>query len=230
MQKILFICLAAYKVPSLTDADLLGVDRQTLYAIALHRLFNVMTPQTELIVVDNTVSQIKDLEAPLREQLVHSRIKDVILIHNNEYGFSNKGAGEYRMCEAVIKKHEPYIREFDWVVYYTSRYPISFPLVFEYMEKYPHVDAIVANATYLFSDGSVVPSAPGNFNDIIFTMKPSYFLNYVQSMSPDELFKKQMNSESNLYNFIIENNLNFKEVQRWGVLRYNYSAHRTELI
>ncbi len=229
-QKILFICLAAYKVPNIGGHDPEAMHRQEVYAIALDRLLKLATPSTSLIVVDNTVSDVSELSPSLAKQFANEKIKDVVLVNNNVLGAKNKGAGEYVMCQAVLGKHSEFVKQFDWVVYYTSRYPFSYPLVFEYLEKFKDKEAIVSNADYLYADGESIASAPGNFNDVVFAMKTGTFLKFVDSMDPEHLAKLKMNSETNLFNYLHENKIDFEEVYHWGILRYNYASHKAEVI
>lgn len=229
-QKILFVCLASYHVPNLRGYDPDSRHREEVYAVALAHLLKIAPVNVEFIIVDNTASTVDDLSPSLKKLFSDSRIKDVVLVNNNLLGANNRGAGEYVMCRNLLKKHGEYVKGFDWVVYYTSRYPLSFPLIFDYLARYREKDAIVANATYLYADGSNIESAPGNFNDVIFAMKPEYFSAYIGSLEPEKLAAQKMNSETNLYNYIHENKINFQEVYRWGLLRYNYGYHKAEVI
>lgn len=229
-QKILFICLASYHVPNLRGYDPDARHREEVYAVALSHLLSTAPREVEFLVVDNTATSVEELSPSLQVLFQDSRIKDVVLVNNNQLGAKNRGAGEYVMCRALLDKHSEYINNFDWVVYYTSRYPLSFPLVFEYLERYADKQAIVSNATYLYADGSNEPSAPGNYNDVIFAMKPRELVGYIGSLEPERLAGLNMNSETNLYNYIHENKLDFQEVYRWGLLRYNYGWHKSEVI
>jgi hypothetical protein len=230
MQKILFICLAAYNAPNVGGYDPKSLQRQEVYAVSLNRLLSLATASTELIVVENTVSAITELSESLQAQLKHPMIKDVLFVNNNELGVKNKGAGEYVMCQAVAAKHREYIGSFDWVVYFTSRHIISFPLVFEYAEKFRDKQAIVSGATYLYADNRTIQPAGNQFDDVIFAMKPEIFLAYVKSMDPERLTAERMNSEANLYNYLHDQSVDFQKIGHWGLLRYNYASHKSEII
>ena len=231
MNKILIVCLAAYKPGFVIDPlDPDHHDRQELYAIALHQLIEIAPAEVDIIPIDNTVGKREELILSLQKELNRQRVKDTIFVNNNNLGGQNKGAGEYVMCRSLLSKYQNELLNYDWIIYYTSRYPMSFPLIFEYIEKFPEFEAIVANAEYLYADNQKIPPAPGNYNDVIFAMRSKCFMEYISSMDPTILTAKKMNSESNLYNFIHQNHKKLKPVYRFGILRYNYACHKMELI
>ncbi len=237
--KILFVCLGAYKISSYTEEQ--NFDRQTVYSIALHRLLEIAKEEKEsngaqigAIVIDNTTSDKSELIPELAEQFSNPFIKDAMLINNNAFGMSSKGAGEYLMCRAVINKHRELLKTYDWVVYYTLRQIITSPLVIDFIkEEFANktdTSIIVGNPTYLYSSGKITPSAPGNYCDMIFAMKPTEFLGYIDSMTPEELAAKKMSSEQNLYNYTNTGDRKKKEFDRLGVMRHDYAINKTQVV
>jgi len=228
--KTLFVCLGSYKVNDRTGSDPTNIDRQTVYAIAMDRLISTMQRDTGIIVAENTVSNLSELTPYLQEQLIRPEISKLIFVNDNKLGARNFGAGEYVMCQRVLDECEEIIKEYDWVVYFTSRYIMPYPLIFSYLEKYKDKEAIVANASYLCSDNRVEQSSPGNYNDMIFAMKRDVFVRYVESMNPQKLAQEKMNSETHLYDFIRDQKVDFQEVHRWGTLRYDYHKYQMQVI
>ncbi len=228
--KILFICLGAYKYRSAETYD--EKDRQDLYAVALHGMLRRAdkNPNIHLIVIDNTVSSKDELSSSLTSLYGHPAIKDLMLINNNTLGSKSKGAGEYVMCQAVVEKHRELLKTYDWVVYYTSRQVLCFPVFIDEMNTNPTEDILICNPPYHFSDGSKILSAPLNYNDMIFAMKPTAFLGYVDSMNPEKLAKDKMNSEAWLYHYVHTSNLPFKELSHAGVLRFDYAMNKMQVV
>ncbi len=228
--KTLVLGLGSYKVRDTTGSDPTNIDRQTVYAIALDRMIRVMPQHTDIAIAENTISSLDEVTPWLQEQLRRPEVKKHIFINNNALGAKNKGAGEYVMCKAAIDAYGKDIEKYDWIVYFTSRYPMPFPLVFDYIAAHHEKDAIVGNVSYLCADNRTVKGAPGNYNDIIFAMKREYFLRYVESMNPEKLTQENMNSETHLFNFVHEQKLAFHEVSRWGTLRYDYKEFQMQII
>ena len=49
-------------------------------------------------------------------------------------------------------------------------------------------------------------------------------------MDPEVMVKKRIGSEQNLYQFLTAQKINYKQVERFGVFRYNYVANRMEVV
>lgn len=227
--KTLFLCLGSYKVPDITGYDADNFDRQLLYSIALTNLCALANKDTNIVVVENTAGSISELHAPLQQALRLPQITDVLFTRSNQ-GTKNKGAGEYGLCKYACQKRADLFATADWVVYYTHRHTMPFGLMFDYLQKYSSADALVARAPYFYLDGSMSPAEPGQFDDVIFAMKKDVFLKFVETMDPDSLTKQKMSSEENLFRFLTQGKYNYKQVERFGVCRYNYFNYQTEVI
>lgn len=228
--RTLVFCFASYKIEDKTGSDPTNIDRQTLYAIALDRLIEVAPGGAGIIVGDNTVSDISELHPVLQEQLRRPEVLRKVFIANNALGAKNKGAGEHLTCLAIMQAAADILPRYEWIVYFTSRYPMQFPLVFRYIDQYRNKEAIVSNAVYLWSDGTDIRPAHGNYNDVIFAMRREVFEKYVKFMNPENLAARAMNSEQLLFEFIHSNRVNFQEVEHWGIFRYNYGQFQMEFI
>jgi hypothetical protein len=228
--RILFVCLAAYRVASEDGLDPDGRDRQEMYAVALEWLLKTAPQECAFLVADNTVDATAELIPPLQAALSHPRVIDVLLVRENTLGVVNKGAGEHEMCRALLAAHQSLFDAAEWIVYYTSRHVLSFPLIFELIAAHPECEAIVGNPSYLFTDGSELPSAAGNLCDMLFAMKAPWFVRFVENMRPDTLVAQSMNSEAFLHDFVAEHQLSNPNVERFGVLRYDVVMGRMELI
>ncbi len=239
MPKILFVCLGAYKIESYKNEQ--NFDRQSLYSIALSQLLEIAKDekdrnhsQIDLVVIDNTTSNPNELIHELANQFTDPHIKDVMLINNNAYRMKSKGAGEYLMCRAVIDKHSEIIESYDWIVYYTLRQIITSPIIIDTIanefKNSSNSSIIVGNPTYLFSSGKRLPSAPGNYCDMIFAMRPKEFIGYIASMTPGELAAKNISSEQNLFNYVNFSGKNKIELDRLGVMRHDYAINKTQIV
>lgn len=228
--KTLVFCFASYKIKDPTGSDPQNIDRQTLYAIALDRLIEVKPAGAGIIVGDNTVSDISKLHPVLQEQLRRPEVLRKVFIADNALGAKNKGAGEHLTCLAMMQAAADILPRYEWIVYFTSRYPMQFPLVFKYIDQYSNKEAIVSSAVYLWPDGTDIPTAPGNYNDVIFAMRREIFEKYVEFMNPEKLAARGVNSEQLLFKFIRRNRVNFQEVEHWGIFRYNYGQFQMEFI
>lgn len=245
MKKVAFICLGAYSIKNWSKEQ--NFDRQSVYSIALSQILRMSESfsmseknlSIDFFLVDNTVEHENQMIEELRTQFTHERIIDVQLINNNEAGSKSKGAGEYQMCSAVIKKHKTTLEKYDWVVYYTLRQIVISPLVLNAISSIASngdtkTNVIAGNPTYLYCHGKKVLSAPGNFCDMIFAMHPKQFFDYCASMSPEELISKNISSEKNLFNFIDFGKKNgiitLCNLERLGVMRYNYAINETEIV
>ena len=142
------------------------------------------------------------------------------------------------MCRAFIDKHYEAAHSFDWIIYYTMRQIIVAPLVLQSiydieMTKQEKTSIVAANPSSLYADGTKIAAPMENYCDMIFAMRPSVFVDYIHSMTPEELATKKLSSEKNLYNFVKEQKLKFGvetiERKRLGVLRYDYAIKKTEI-
>ncbi len=228
--KICLIGLASYCPDNIEDNDPGSLHRQELYAIALNQLLKISPNEIEIFLVDNTVKDQSYLSNSLQVQFSDKRIRDVMFTQNNQLGAKNKGAGENIMCRAVLNKYKNHISQFDWVVYYTSRHIMSFPLIFDYLKRHKKKEAIVSCADYINTDDTNTIGSSGSYDDVIFAMKPHCFYEYIYSVDPSDLTKHQTSSEACLYNFISVNGIDFQRVYRWGLLRYDWSQNKSQII
>lgn len=222
--KTLIYGWASYKIPDKTGVDPDNLDRQTLYAISLRQLIQSAPKDTDIVIADNTVASTKELHLVLRRELESPKITKLVLVGQNTVGLKNVGMGEHATCQEAIRQTKDILPKYDWIVYYTSRQVMSFPLLFHYLEKYKDKQAIVGATSHLYPDGSELPCAPGNFNDMLFAMKRDVFLRYVESMDPVKNTQLGLNSEQCLYHFIMDNQIGFQEIYHWGLFRYDYHA------
>lgn len=244
MTRVAFICLGSYHIKNWAKEQ--NFDRQSVYSIALEQAINIAnlkeTKDKELecnfFIVENTVSDESQVIEELKSQFSSPLIKDVQYINNNDLGSKNKGAGEYTMCRAVIEKHKEELRKYDWIIYYTLRQIIVAPIVLNTIyesnlmnEDSPNV--IVGAVSSMYADGKNIIPPPNNYCDMIFAMKPGQFFSYVESMTPEELARKKMSSEVNLYNFIEigkdNGSIILKNLKRMGVMRYDNVINKTEI-
>jgi hypothetical protein len=245
MTRVAFICLGAYHIAAWNKEQ--NFDRQSVYSIALNQALSIAEhPATKekeldlsLYIMENTVSNPEEqVIKELRDQFTHPRIKDVMYINDNSLGAKNKGAGEYMMCRAVIEKHKEELKNYDWIVYYTLRQIIvqanTLQAIHEIeMSADKKENVIIGGLDSFDKTGRKTIAVKENYCDMIFAMKPTQFFDYIDSMSPEELTKKKMNSEKNLYFFVkrgVENGIIYEKELPWnGVMRYVQPTNTTEI-
>lgn len=244
MTNVAFICLGAYHIANWNKEQ--NFDRQSVYSVALTQALTIAEYSStqgknldlSFFILENTVSDPeKEVIQELREQFLHPRIKDVIYINDNSLGSQNKGAGEYMMCRAVIQKHKEILKSYDWIVYYTLRQiivqPNTLEAIYDIESNKTQENVIIGGLDSYLSSGTKVVAVKENYCDMIFAMKPNQFFDYIESMSPEELTKKKMNSEKNLYFFVqkgIKAGTIFAKELTWnGVMRYVYPTNITEI-
>lgn len=223
MNKILILWFWSYCVQ---DPD---TDRQDLYAVALHRIREILPQNADIILVDNTKEKRIDFNQNLQDELAH--FPNLLLLNNNHLGKTNKGAWEYQSCMGIYDHYKSIVHSADWIIYYTIRHIMCEPLVFEYIEKYwCEYDAIVSSASYLYSDWSTSTPSEHVFDDTLFAMKRDVFLRYIESMNPEKMTKEYVSSEENLRSFIEFNHIPHKKVHHFWLFRYNTAINKTELL
>lgn len=243
MIRIAFICLGSYHIDSWTEER--NFDRQSLYSIALEQVLSFADSRESIqsnlscdfFIIDNTVSESTQIIPELRIQFENPRIRDVQYINNNTLGSKNKGAGEYVMCQAVIAKHKDELIKYDWIVYYTLRQILVLPLIQKTIAGVSNnadlkkINTITANPPYFYFNKEKKDSASKNYCDMIFAMKPLEFFKYISTTSPEELVSHKLSSEQNLFNFIEKTNgiENF-QLEHLGVMRYDYTLNKTQIL
>jgi len=230
MNKILFICLSSYQPQGQDYRQRYG--RQELYSISLNQLIKDTPGFADICVVENTVADFESIEnIHLKTLLQSESINYKFFINDNRLGSANKGAGEFTMCMHVVEQLKDKIKQYDWVVYFTSRHILYKLPDFLNLLKNSTDDVIVANPSFILPNRTLIKCAPGNYNDMLFAMRPNIFQEYCISMNPQILVKEKMNSESHLYNFIKSraSSIKIKELQNLWICRYDYGMNHMHL-
>ncbi|MEN9649274.1 MAG: hypothetical protein RL094_241 [Candidatus Parcubacteria bacterium] len=230
--KILFVCLSSYQPANTSFRQ--RYNRQELYAVALWNLIQQTKGVADICVVENTTESITSFENNHSRTLVGSNdVKYKFLINNNALGSKNKGAGEFQMCMAVLDRLGDQLKQYDWVVYYTSRHILYKLPDFTQLLTNSTDDIVISNPDYILPDGTMLHAAPGNYNDMLFAMKPALFKEYCLSMNPEKLVEKRMNSEAHLYHFVEEHKAKgakIKELRDLWLARYDYAMQHIHLV
>ncbi len=244
MTKVAIICLGAYHITTWSKEE--NFDRQSVYSVALNQALTIadhdMTREKNLdisfFILENTVANPEEqIIQELRNQFSHPKIQDIIYINDNGLGSQNKGAGEYMMCQAVIKKHQKALEEYDWIIYYTLRQiivqPNTLEAIHEIESQSKKENVIIGGLDGFTRNGVKTFAVKENYCDMIFAMKPEQFFSYINSMSPEELTEKKMNSEKNLYFFVKrgveDGTIKAKELDWNGVMRYAQPTNTTQI-
>jgi len=195
--------------------ELYNRSRQNDYAICYNQLLRIIPNYFDVVFVDNSVSHSNEITL----QSLLSVLKDQkILLTQRNLGLKNKGVGELAMliqASSVIN-----FGDYENVVYCTGRKLFTCPYPFE---KAVQTDqqATVANPDFQFLDGTFIKSAKGMYNDMLFSMKSQTMTNFVEYTRTrlDYLEQYMINSETNLFNFIQENNVTIQELPALGIVR-----------
>ena len=112
--------------------------------------------------------------------------------------------------------------------YLSSRRFITNPYVFERTNQLQK-DALICNPDFIYLDGKVVVSEKeGMYNDM-FAMKTETVTKYIEfSKERLDYLENMINSESNLFNFINELEVEYEYLKFLGFLRYDYYKRREE--
>ena len=215
MKKNLILCFSSLRPVEFTSDQL--VDREKNYDLALECLLKSIPNNWDIIYNDNTLNDLSELtNQSLKDRLKDSRIK--VMLHKNNEGSINKGAGEHDMCRKSFSRINP--EEYNWVVYFTARHLILNPWYFVNLENISEYECVMSNPVFYFLNNySKLESEKGQYNDMIFSMKSEIFSKFVDSIDVQNLKDKHKNSERHLYEFIQEKGLKTIELESLGILR-----------
>lgn len=218
MNKNLIFCSASFHIQNCINDS-----RETEYLFCLKQLLRFIPDNFEIVVCDNTISQISDINNKELKELLNNKTKFLIL--NRNIGNKNIGMGE--LDELIFVSENINFKDYDKIVYFTLRKIVTNPWLFEKVNSIEK-EAIISNPPILFlrNNYNFEYSPPTNdlYNDMFFSLKSELMINYVNfsRQNIDFCLKNNIGSEQNLFQFITKNNIIFEKLECLGLIRIDY--------
>lgn len=213
-KKNLILCFSSLR-PNNFPKDKL-FDREANYNLSLKWLLKSLPDNWDIIYNDNSLSSLDELQnLELKQQLMDLNV----MLHNNNHGEINKGAGEHDMCKKSFLSINK--DDYKWVTYFTARHIIPNSWYFDLLNKFDNYNCIMSNPDFdMLSNCKTLLSAPNNYNDMLFSMKSNVFKEFVDSINIETLKRYNKNSEKHLFEFV---NNKYKDstrhLEHLGILR-----------
>lgn len=224
MDKNLILCFSSIKPTGPSTKHL--PTREFNYDMALDFLLKNLPKNFELLYNENTLQSLDQISHPG----LKSKLKGLhVLLHNNNEGSVNKGAGEHDMCKRAWDSIQDK-QNYNWVVYFTARHIIPNPWYFEFLERHDDFDAVMSNPDFHYLNYRKSEAAPSMYNDMLFAMKAPVFDAFVKSIDVSGLQEQHKNSEQHLYEFINNGGYGVKEIPSLGILRNDHQSHGWHLV
>lgn len=226
-KKNLILCFSSLRPVQYSEQML--SERELNYDLALEWLLKSIPKNWDIIYNDNTLRDLDDLKnKELKNKLDSSKIK--ILLHNNNEGSINKGAGEHDMCKKSFDGINP--EEYNWVSYFTARHIIPNSWYFNKLEnEWKEYDCVMSNpGFYYLSNFEKIKSAENLYNDMLFSMKSEVFRKFIDHIDIQLLKKENKNSENHLYEFVHSGKFSNHLIDNLGILRNDHQSHGWHLV
>lgn len=192
-----------------------NIERQKEYAVCYRQLFRVIPDNFDILFVDNSIKSIDEINsADLRETLSKSRL----LLTMQNFGEKNKGVGELVML--IQSSQTVNFLEYEKICYCTGRKFFTCPYPFEKATE-TNKPVIVSNPDFQFLNGKFKSVAKNMFNDMFFAMDSKTMIQFIEFTKPRlQIMENHMiNSETNLFEFVHENKLDFQFLEFLGIIR-----------
>ncbi len=213
-KKNLILCFSSLRPNQLPKGSL--KDREANYELSLKWFLKSLPENWDVIYNDNTISNLNELEnESLRNMLSNMNV----ILHNNNHGSTNKGAGEHDMCDKSFRSINP--SEYNWVTYFTARHIIPNSWYFDKLvNELDEYECVMSNPVFdILTNYNHLVSAPNNYNDMLFSMKSNIFKDFVDSIDVNNLKVNKKNSEEHLFEFVNNNNNKTHILESLGILR-----------
>jgi hypothetical protein len=225
MTKNLILCFSSLRPVGFSE-NMIQI-REMNYDLALDWLLDSIPKNWDIIYSDNT---IKNIDSIKNESLKNKLYNINVMLHNNNQGSVNKGAGEHDMCKKAFLSvdHEKY----NWVTYFTARHIIPSSSYFDKLDReYKEFECIMSNPgfDYLLNYKHLSP-AQSLYNDMLFSMKSNVFSSFVNSIDIKGLQNLNKNSERHLFEFVKNNKYKTHELSRLGILRNDHQSYGWHLV
>lgn len=215
--KNLVIVFSTFKVDSATKDY--NLNRQNEYSTCFRQILRILPPEYEAVFIDNSIEKIEDLES---EKLKNTISSLNLLLTTKNFGLRNKGVGELVMLTQVSQVID--LSKYNIISYCTGRKFFTCPYPFE-KSMQTDKSATVSNPDFQFLNGEFREVAKGMFNDMFFSMRSDVMIKFIQFTVPrlQAMESLMINSETNLYQFIHENNIDHHIIGTLGIVRNEQS-------
>jgi hypothetical protein len=218
--KNLIFCSATFHIQ--TGDNML---RENEYLCCINQLLRVIPSNFEIIICDNSVSNIDNLS---NLELKNVLKKLNICFLNRNIGVNNIGMGELDELIYVSEKYD--FLKYDKIVYFTLRKIVTNPWIFEQVNKMTK-NALISNPPFLHLKSNYMihysPPTPNLYNDMFFALDKNLMMNYVQYSKSRIQYNLDnvIGSEQNLFYFIRDNHIDFDTLSYFGLIRIDYKSN-----
>jgi len=159
--------------------------------------FNI-DKKIDIYIADN--SDFFDKETELKEYISKTSIVIIKNIPNN-YGCKNKGGG---LIENWLhNKH--ILSRYDWFIHFEPR---------QLLQSNQFIDSFLENPINLFTMGTNMR----HFNTGLFCIKCKILFDFINEYTPEKLVNNNLGIEYAIYNFIINNNIDYKTIDKMDLI------------
>jgi mannose-1-phosphate guanylyltransferase len=184
-----------YKSSQLTENDL----RYKQYFEGIQKIYQFnIDKKFDIYIADN--SDFFDKETELKEYISKTSIVIIKNIPNN-YGCKNKGSG---LIENWIHNKDV-LSGYDWIIHFEPR---------QLLISNQFIDSFLENPRNLFTMGTDMRQ----YNTGLFCIKCKVLLDFINEYTPEKLVNNNLNIEAAIYNFIINNNIDYKTIDKMNLI------------
>lgn len=196
--------------------------REQEYLNCLKQLQRVLPESFDLVVCENTIDDEDQLKSDELKEFL-SGCEMVATGSGGNIGTQNKGMGELLMLKTALEESD--LDNYENISYITARRFFTCPYVFERTERLEK-KALLSNPDFVFLNGKFVEShKQGLYNDMFFSMKTSTMVDYSE-YALNHIGKNQpLGSEQILYNFVVENQIEFEWLKWLGMIRNDWERN-----
>lgn len=223
----LILCFSSLRPHQYEESML--IQREKNYSLSLEWLLKSLPDHWDIIYNDNTLSNLSEIKnEELRYKLTNERIR--VILHQNNEGSVNKGAGEHSMCKKSFESIDP--DNYNWISYFTARHIIPNPWYFENLDNnWKDYDSVMSNPAFFYLTNYLKSDpTPGLYNDMLFSMKSDVFKKFIDHIDVELLKRNHMNSENHLYSFFSSGEFNNLEIENLGILRNDHQSYGWHLV
>ena len=185
-----------YKSSQLTENGL----RYKQYFEGIQKIYQFnIDKKFDIYIADN--SDFFDKETELKEYISKTSIVIIKNIPNN-YGCKNKGGG---LIENWLhNKH--ILSRYDWFIHFEPR---------QLLQSNQFIDSFLENPRNLFNMNW---ADKRQYNTGLFCIKCKVLLDFINEYTPEKLVNNNLNIEAAIYNFIINNNIDYKTIDKMNLI------------
>lgn len=221
MNKHLIFCSASFHIQHCNNSS-----RENEYLFCLKQLLRFIPDNFEIVVCDNTISQINDIQNIEFKNLLINKTQ--LLILNRNIGKSNIGIGE--LDELCFVSENINFDNYDKIIYFTLRKILTNPWLFEKVNSMKK-DAIISNSPFLFLYNNYnfkyTPPTPNLYNDMFFALTSKLMKEYVifSKNNINYCLQNKIGSEQLLFQFINKHNIEYEKLDCLGLIRIDYKLN-----